>query len=137
MNYDSAQDENQGSLLCQAGTNLQTIFALVAESILALLLGSALLVFLIFLAGYELARRAFSPAAIPPNITMTVILRIASRHDRHPAFGRHVLLIDQIIDYQTLDRIRKIIDSEPLVKEVSKLPGDHTVDECCGFTAFY
>jgi len=39
---------------------------------------SVAVAFFIFVAGYEIARRAFSPALTPPNISMTVILLFAA-----------------------------------------------------------
>ncbi len=158
---------------------------------------SVILALLIFFAGYELARRAFSSSAIPPDISLTVLLLMAAATIVIAAFGRYAFLIgqktgsptliaegrhrqadafasmvvlvsvilsyfklefgiygitiDQIaavlvlvfiahtgwellsggmrvlldasIDYDTLDSIRKIIEAEPLVKEVNNLVG--------------
>ena len=158
---------------------------------------SVAVAFFIFVAGYEIARRAFSPALTPPNISMTVILLFAAgtiaiflfgryaiasgRRTESPtlmAEGRHRMVdalssvvvlasvilshfkldvrfygitIDQIaaavvllfiahtgwellvdgmrvlldasIDHETLGKVQRIIEAEPLVAEVHSLTG--------------
>jgi cation diffusion facilitator family transporter len=63
---------------------------------------SVVVAFFILFAGYEIALRAFSPAAGPPDISLTVVLLIAAGTAAVLVFGRYVLLAGRRTESPTL-----------------------------------
>lgn len=63
---------------------------------------SVTVAFFIFFAGYEIARHAFSPAASPPEISLTLVLLIAVGTAAILAFGRYALSAGRRTESPTL-----------------------------------
>jgi cation diffusion facilitator family transporter len=63
---------------------------------------SVAVAFFIFFAGYEIARHAFSPAATPPDISLTVILLIAASTIAIFLFGQYAIAAGERTESPTL-----------------------------------
>ena len=63
---------------------------------------SVVVALFIFLAGYEIARKAFTPASVPPEISLEVVLLLAVGTVATHLFGRYALRVGRRTESPTL-----------------------------------